>query len=184
MIRVILLAALALAACKRETRDVRTDPPVQDALDKVRLLPVGIAGAAPRVIAVQGEPFESNAYQLNQGKRLYDWFNCKGCHANGGGLSGPALIDGWWRYGPDPVSLVVSIRDGRPGGMPAFRDRLTIEQVWQLAGYLQTLGAYSAKTAASCRTMRVSPGSSGRQDRWRAAPGTSAGAASAAQATN
>ena len=103
MIRVVLLALLALASCKCETRDWRTDPPVQESLEDVRVLPVGIAGTQPRVIAVQGEPYESNAYQLNQGKRLYDWFNCKGCHANGGGLSGPALMDGWWRYGPDKI---------------------------------------------------------------------------------
>jgi cytochrome c oxidase cbb3-type subunit 3 len=35
--------------------------------------------------------------------------------------------------------------------MPAFRDRLTTEQIWQLAGYVQTIGAYSAKTAAPAR---------------------------------
>ena len=35
--RAVLLILLALAACKRETRDVRTDPPVQAALDGIRL---------------------------------------------------------------------------------------------------------------------------------------------------
>ena len=151
MIRLVLLAALALAACKRETRDWRTDPPVQAALDQIRLMPVGIAGTPPRVIAVQGEPFESNAYQLNQGKRLYDWFNCKGCHANGGGLSGPAFMDGWWRYGPDAVTVFVSIRDGRPNGMPGFRDKLTTDQIWQLSGYVRAVGAWSKKTAYPSR---------------------------------
>lgn len=141
-----LLAALALAGCKRENRELRTDPPVQSALNAVRVMPVGIAGAPPPVIAAQGEPFESNAYQLTQGKRLYDWFNCKGCHANGGGLSGPALTDGWWRYGPDAVSIFVSIRDGRPNGMPAFRDHMTTDQIWQLTGYIRSVGAYTSKT--------------------------------------
>jgi mono/diheme cytochrome c family protein len=40
---------------------------------------------------------------------------------------------------------LASIRDGRPHGMPAFRDKMTIEQIWQLAGYVQTIGAYSAE---------------------------------------
>ena len=151
MIRVLTLAVLALASCKRETRDWRTDPPVQAALDGVRVLPVGVAGTPPRVIAVQGEPFESNAYQLNQGKRLYDWFNCKGCHANGGGLSGPALMDGWWRYGPDPASIFATIRDGRPHGMPAFGEKMTTDQIWQLTGYVRSVGAYSKKTAYPSR---------------------------------
>ena len=48
-----------------------------------------INGSLPRILIVQGSPYENNAYQLSQGKRLYDWFNCKGCHASGGGASGP-----------------------------------------------------------------------------------------------
>lgn len=149
--RAVLLILLALAACKREIREVRTDPPVQAALDGIRLMPVGVAGAPPAVIAAQSEPYESNAYQLNQGKQLYTWFNCKGCHADGGGLSGPALSDGWWRYGPDAVTLYSVLRDGRPGGMPAFGDKLTPDQMWQLVGYVRTLGAYAGKTAAPSR---------------------------------
>jgi cytochrome c oxidase cbb3-type subunit 3 len=49
------------------------------------------------------------------------------------------------------VSIAASIRDGRPHGMPPFRDKMTSEQIWQLAGYIQTIGAYSAKTAAPGR---------------------------------
>ena len=60
-------------------------------------------------------------------------------------------MDGWWRYGPDRVSVFLSIRDGRPNGMPAFGDRLTTEQIWQLTGYVRTIGAWSGKTAAPSR---------------------------------
>ena len=35
--------------------------------------------------------------------------------------------------------------------MPAFADKMTTEQIWQLAGYVQTIGAYSATTAAPSR---------------------------------
>ena len=28
---------------------------------------------------------EQNAYAIAQGKRLFSWYNCVGCHANGGG---------------------------------------------------------------------------------------------------
>jgi cytochrome c oxidase cbb3-type subunit 3 len=98
-----------------------------------------------------GDPYENNAWELNQGKRLYTWFNCKGCHADGGGASGPALMRGWWRYGPDEVSIFLSIRDGRPNGMPPFGGRLTTEQIWELTGYVRTIGAWSGKTAAPSR---------------------------------
>lgn len=146
----VLLAAI-LSACQRETRDLRLDPPALAALDEVALMPDLIAGAPPDAYVAMDRSYERNAFQLSQGKRLYTWFNCKGCHADGGGAAGPAFLDGWWRYGPNPVSIFVSIRDGRPHGMPPFRDRMTAEQIWQLTGYVQTIGAYSAKTAAPGR---------------------------------
>jgi cytochrome c oxidase cbb3-type subunit 3 len=89
---------------------------------------------------------------LSEGKRLYSWFGCKTCHSDGQGGIGPAFLDGWWSYGPEMVSIFASIRDGRPHGMPAFRDKMTTEQIWQLAGYVQTIGAYSAKTGAPGRS--------------------------------
>lgn len=147
----VLLALGLLGGCQREERDLRLDPPLLDAVDWVAPQPNRIAGATPDVYAAQGKPYETNAYQLNQGKRLYEWFNCRGCHADGGGASGPAFLDGWWRYGPDVVSIYVSIRDGRPNGMPAFHNKMTADQIWQLTGYVQTIGAYSGKTAAPSR---------------------------------
>ena len=56
------------------------------------------------------------------------------------------------RPAPDEmVSIFASIRDGRPHGMPAFGDKMTTEQVWQLTGYVRALGAMSASTAAPSR---------------------------------
>jgi cytochrome c oxidase cbb3-type subunit 3 len=149
--RAIASLLLLLAACKREERSFRTDPPVVQALDQVAVMPGGIGGAPPDIDRAQGHAFADNAYQLSEGKQLYDWFNCSGCHAKGGGASGPALSDAFWRYGPDDVSIFVSIRDGRPHGMPAFREKLTTEQIWQLTHYVRTLGTTSATTAAPNR---------------------------------
>jgi cytochrome c oxidase cbb3-type subunit 3 len=149
--RVALVLCLLLAACQRETRDLRLDPPVSAALDDVALMPNGISGAPPRVYSKLGKPYAGNAWQLNQGKRLYEQFNCAGCHGAGGGASGPALIDGWWAWGAEIQSIYASIRDGRPNGMPAFRERLTTEQIWQLAGYVQKIGAFTAKPEAPGR---------------------------------
>ena len=146
-----LLVGLSLCACKREQRSLRTDPPVAAALAQVAVMPGGINGTPPEVDRALGHPSQTNAYELSQGKRLYTWFNCEGCHADGGGAFGPALMDGWWRDGPDPVSIFVSICEGRPRGMPAFANRLTTEQIWQLTGYIQSLGALSAQTAAPNR---------------------------------
>jgi cytochrome c oxidase cbb3-type subunit III len=148
---VCLCIVVATAGCQREERQLRLDPPVAAALGDVALMPNGISGAPPKTYFALDRPYEKNAYNLSQGKRLYSWFGCKSCHADGQGGAGPAFLDGWWNYGPEMVSIVASIRDGRPHGMPAFRDKMTTEQIWQLAGYVQTIGAYTVKTAATGR---------------------------------
>jgi cytochrome c oxidase cbb3-type subunit III len=148
---ICVLLISSLCGCEREKRQFRTDPPVESALEAVASMPNGIAGAPPDAYVAAGEPYTSNAYDLSQGKQLYSEFNCSGCHAEGGGASGPAFLNGWWRYGPQMVSIFVSIRDGRPRGMPAFKSRLTTGQIWQLAGYVQSIGAYSGKTSAPSR---------------------------------
>lgn len=147
----LLLSVLLLAGCQREARDFRLAPPLAEALDEVALMPNGIGGAPPEAYAAVGGDYRSNAYNLGEGKRLYTWFNCKGCHADGGGASGPALIDGWWRYGSDAPSIYVSIRDGRANGMPAYRDKLTVEQIWQLTAYVTSIGSSVAETGAPSR---------------------------------
>jgi cytochrome c oxidase cbb3-type subunit 3 len=152
----LTLATLPLSGCKREERSFRLPPPVAAALDDVVALPGGIGGRPPEVVPVMGNPWRSNAYQLAEGKRLFEGFGCQQCHGDGEGKgdSGPSLIDGWWNYGADLVSIHHSIRDGRPGGMPAFRSRLTNDQLWQLTGYVQQLGAYSGGAAAPGRSDR------------------------------
>ena len=147
----LLGLALVTSGCQREERSLRLDPPLLHALDSIALMPNGISGAPPQLYFALDMPYEGNAYNLSQGKRLYSWFGCRTCHGDGEGGAGPAFLDGWWNYGPEIVSIFASIRDGRPHGMPAYRDKMTTEQIWQLAGYVQTIGAYSASTAAPSR---------------------------------
>ena len=51
---------------------------------------------------------------------------------------GLALMDGKWRYGGRIDQVAASIKEGRPNGMPAWRGRLTDDQIWQLAAYVRT----------------------------------------------
>ena len=141
----------AFVGWAREGRIYRLDPPLAADLGHIQLMPNGISGAPPEVYFAMGKPYENTAYDMSQGKRLYSWFGCAACHKNGEGGVGPSFLDGWWLYGPEMVSIVASIRDGRPHGMPAFRERMTIDQIWQLAGYVKSIGAYSAKTTAPSR---------------------------------
>ena len=147
---VAMLGALSVGYL-REPRQYRSDPPVSAGLGQIRLMPNGISGTPPEVYFALGKPSETSGNDMAQGKRLYSWFGCSECHGDGGGRTGPSFIDGWWLYGPSMVSIVSSIRDGRPHGMPAFRDKMTSDQIWQLAGYVKALGSYSPSLVAPSR---------------------------------
>ena len=45
----------------------------------------------PQPMFPSGTRYEDNAYAAAEGKRLFDAFNCSGCHQHGGGGIGPAL---------------------------------------------------------------------------------------------
>ena len=82
---------------------------------------------------------EFSGFDVSEGKRLYKWFNCNGCHANGGGDIGPALMDEKWLYGGEPRNIFATLVEGRPNGMPSFRGKIPDEQVWQIVAYVRSM---------------------------------------------
>jgi cytochrome c oxidase cbb3-type subunit 3 len=148
----LLLAGVgfAMASCQRETRDVRgDDAPKRGQVPAVTtLVPGQPVAAAPDA---EAEALNGNAYQIAQGSRLFRWYNCNGCHANGGGGMGPPLMDDQWRYGGSMEEIYASIAQGRPNGMPAFGTKLPSPQIWQLAAYVRTLSGNAPAAAKSTR---------------------------------
>jgi cytochrome c oxidase cbb3-type subunit III len=71
---------------------------------------------------------------------LYNWFNCSGCHSQGGGGMGPPLMDDKWIYGSDPANLFSVIVEGRSNGMPAFGGHIPEQQIWQIIAFIETMG--------------------------------------------
>jgi len=110
---------------------------------------------------------ERNAFDANEGKRLFRWFNCNGCHSTGGGGSyGPALSDGRWRYGHTLDDIVATIRDGRPNGMPPFGGRVRDDQLRQLAVYVRSLSGQLHSDVAPSRSDSIVTGEpESRRDR-------------------
>ena len=102
--------------------------------------------------------YEENAYAVSQGKRLFRWYNCSGCHANGGGGMGPALMDDKWRYGAEPAQIVATILQGRPNGMPSFGGRIPEDQVWQIAAYVRSMSGQLRTDVAPSRSDSLSSG--------------------------
>ena len=131
------LAALGAAGCEREARRFREAPPT---------------AAAVAAAAAGKHPYEENAWAVREGQRFFDAYNCSGCHAHGGGGMGPALMDTAWLYGSEPAQVAASILDGRPNGMPPYRDRIPEPQVWQLAAYVRALGRVAHTYAVPARS--------------------------------
>jgi len=134
----LVLAAAMLGGCEREQR--RFDP------------------ATPPPMAGETIRQERNAYDVSQGKRLFRWYNCSGCHAGGGGGIGPPLIDARWRYGGETSQIVQSILHGRPGGMPAFAGRIPDEQAWKIAAYVRSMSGQLRTDVAANRGDALSSG--------------------------
>jgi cytochrome c oxidase cbb3-type subunit 3 len=150
-----VLLVLAVASCEREKREQpiaaaeglpRSD--LQSAISPGKRL--GPASAL--------NPYQGNAYAMNEGKRLYSWFNCVGCHAHGGGGMGPPLMDARWIYGAAPENIYSTIVEGRPNGMPSFQGRIPEFQVWQLVSYVRSLAGLAPKDAAPGRADQMYTG--------------------------
>jgi cytochrome c oxidase cbb3-type subunit III len=86
-------------------------------------------------------PYGDDPAVLTDGRRLFLWFNCYGCHGGraGGGM-GPSLRDAAWLYGKADQDIFNSIYEGRPHGMPAWGTMLPESQIWKLTAYIQSLG--------------------------------------------
>jgi cytochrome c oxidase cbb3-type subunit 3 len=105
-------------------------------------------GGAPPPQDLIGTRFEGNKLAIAAGKELFGQMNCTGCHFNGGGGIGPALMSGHWRYGGRIDQIYESIAQGRPNGMPSWQDNLDPTMMWDLAAYVKSMSASAASSAS------------------------------------
>lgn len=134
-----------LGGCRQSDRSQTTDPRAE-----------GSSGGAILSAAEQGD-YATSAYHIGEGQRLFKWMNCAGCHGpHGGGGMGPSLMDAEWRYGSGMSDIVRTIDGGRPNGMPSFHDKLTGQQMWQLAAYVRSLSGLAPKDAVPSRGDQMS----------------------------
>jgi cytochrome c oxidase cbb3-type subunit 3 len=149
-------AAIALAACDREERHSRAKPlgetvPAGQSPDTI-----WPGGTSPPPLDARAKLYDNNAPAIAEGQTLYTQMNCVGCHFHGGGGMGPPLMDDEWRYGGRIDQIAASIAEGRPNGMPAWRNKLTDDQIWKIAAYVRTLSGQPSKDAVSSRTEEMS----------------------------
>ena len=150
----IALAALSLAACHREARPLKAKPETGPSPLSLSDLYPGAPPGTP--VDPRSKEYEGNAYHISQGQQYFRWFNCNGCHSNGGGGMGPALMDDQWRYGGDLQHIYATIDQGRPNGMPSFHDKIPPSQIWEIAAFVRSLTGNVDKLAAPSRSEGLS----------------------------
>lgn len=155
----VALIILAASAMLWERRSDRTSPAAgasqTDSLSMTEVIAGGPALPQPPG-ADKNTHEELSGYDISEGKRLYHWFNCNTCHANGGGDIGPALMDDKWLYGAEPRNIFASIVEGRPNGMPSFRGKIPDQQVWQIVAYVRSMSGHVPTYAPSSRNDDIS----------------------------
>jgi cytochrome c oxidase cbb3-type subunit III len=95
--------------------------------------------ALAQVMPDTPNPMADNPTAVDAGHALFGKMNCAGCHGYDltGGM-GPDLTDASWQYGGKPGEIFHTIAEGAPRGMPAWKDKLTPDEIWQLVAYIQS----------------------------------------------
>src|SRR5947209_3726286 len=146
----LLVTSTLLVSCKREDRILRQPPSANDVLNTVQ-----VSGLNPGANSIPTPPpgnmYEESAYAVSEGQKLYEQFNCVGCHFHGGGGIGPPLMDNNWIYGSEPGNIFSTIMQGRPNGMPSFRNRIPEYQAWEIVAYVRSMSGLLPKDVAPSR---------------------------------
>ena len=147
-VKLFFLILIALTGCEREKRQFCTPPSNFKSYDVTMSdIHPGTSGM-PQPINISSD---YRAYDTNEGKRLFTQYNCSGCHFNGGGGIGPPLMDEKWIYGDKPENIYSTIIEGRPNGMPSFRQKISDGQVQQIVAYVQSMSGQLRKDVAPTR---------------------------------
>lgn len=131
----VALIALAASGCTGPATEVAAQgdtPPIG--------IPVGPVPGVPVQTHARTNPYGQEAVALSEGRRLFESYNCDGCHGgHAGGGMGPSLRDQDWIYGSSDTQIFNSIAEGRGNGMPAWGTKLPDDQVWKLVAYIKSM---------------------------------------------
>ena len=91
-------------------------------------------------VHTEPDPYLEDPVALQEGRRLFGWYNCSGCHGeHGGGGMGPSLRDPGWMYGNRSDQIFNTLVYGRSKGMPAWGDKIPADQMWKIVAYVKSL---------------------------------------------
>lgn len=146
----IAASCVCLYGCKREQRVF--DPGAAGSQTANATVLSEVSAGYPTPAGNRPNAIAQSAYAVGEGKRLYQAYNCVGCHANGGGAIGPALMDSDWIYGSSLEQIHSTIIQGRPNGMPSFAQKIPDYQVWEIAAYVRSMSGLLPSDVAPSRS--------------------------------
>ncbi len=101
---------------------------------------VGPIPGAARNAVFPTNPLANDPVALQEGRKLFNWYNCSGCHGgHAGGGMGPSLRDKVWLFGDRDDQIFDSIAEGRGEGMPSWGTKIPEEQIWKLVAYIKSM---------------------------------------------
>jgi cytochrome c oxidase cbb3-type subunit III len=173
-----LAVPVVLAACARQGSTAASasaaEAPVTGGVITSALVP-GL-GHSLSTVDPRAAAYYDNAQAVVDGKRLFNQYNCSGCHSNGGGGMGPSLMSGKWIYGGRLEQIHQTLVEGRPNGMPSWGGKVPDGQLWELAAYVRSMSLPQTLAADHSNTPSQNPAPVPRaaeQDAgWSPPPGT------------
>ncbi len=128
----LLLVMVCAASC-------RPSPSVSGS-ESLNWTAVGPVPGTVSLLHEASNPYQNDPVALQNGRRLFNWYNCSGCHGgHAGGGMGPSLRDEVWIYGSRPDQIFDTIAQGRANGMPAWGSKIPEDQIWQLVAYIRSM---------------------------------------------
>jgi cytochrome c oxidase cbb3-type subunit 3 len=101
----------------------------------------GIKNVAAYVISLSGRPADAERVAAGQPQYAAMCIACHGPEGKGNKFMGaPNLTDDIWLYGGSPAMIEHTLRAGRNGRMPAFKDLLQEQKIHVVAAYVKSLG--------------------------------------------
>ena len=100
----------------------------------------GIADVTQYVLSLNGR--DADSAMAEAGKTVFETY-CAACHGPDGtgnpALGAPNLTNGVWLYGGSAEQIAQTLRAGRNGMMPAFKDTLSEDKIHILTAYVYGL---------------------------------------------
>jgi len=152
----VALIAVLLSGCNNDSQPAR--PTEQSS--RLSVIDSALApGVDHSLVSVdpRAAAYYNNPDAVNTGKRLFQQYNCSGCHSNGGGGMGPDLMDDVWTYGSRLEQIHQTLVDGRPNGMPSWGNKVPDQQLWQLAAYVRSMSLPQTLAAQNSPTPSQTP---------------------------